>query len=242
VEDIIDGTVFKKRFVEAFQYFQSRCQHHIHRLVIDPKTGEKKRVIPNACTSKSNRKECKHEAPWTNRLSPPWMSAPLLVCKGIAKQFKLRTSGVRNWLGQMLGVRNEPWVNGCVPGICVAFAGSNSDIKPNDRLPSMEETHEQCCSRKRCLVKKHSLKKTTRATQRTQTVTNGYFGGYIGKRQPAGALETKKCVDKLFTLRAKQQGKGKAAQLRAAGGGLITDLEMNSTYRRRWTFSICVAT
>ena len=28
-----------------------------------------------------------------------------------------------------------------------------------------------------------------------------------------------------------QQGKGKAAQLRAASGRLITDLEMNSTYR-----------
>ena len=63
------------------------------------------------------------------------------------------------------------------------------------------------------------------------TVTNGYFGGYIGKRQPAGTLETKKCVDKLFTLRAKIQNRGKSAQLRAASGRLITDLEMNSTYR-----------
>ena len=68
-------------------------------------------------------------------------------------------------------------------------------------------------------------------TQRTQTVCNGYFGGYIGKRQPTGALETKKCVEKLFTLRAKMQGRGKAAQLRAASGRLITDIEMNSTYR-----------
>ena len=67
--------------------------------------------------------------------------------------------------------------------------------------------------------------------QRTQTVCNGYFGGYIGKRQPGGSLETKKCVDKLFTLRAMQQGKGKAAQLRTASGRLITDLDMNSTYR-----------
>ena len=40
-----------------------------------------------------------------------------------------------------------------------------------------------------------------------------------------------KCVDKLYTLRAKQQGKGKAAQLRAASGRLVTDIEMNSTYR-----------
>ena len=131
----------------------------------------------------------------------------------------------------MLGLRNEAWVNACIPGVCIAFAGSNSDIKPNDRLPILDVTHEPCCRKKRCLVKKGNLKKTTRIAQRTQTVCNGYFGGYIGKRQPGGTLETKKCVDKLFTLRAKLQGKGKAAQVRAASGRLITDLEMNSTYR-----------
>ena len=80
-------------------------------------------------------------------------------------------------------------------------------------------------------MRKHNLKKSTILTQRTQTICNGYFGGYIGKRQPAGSLETKKCVENLYTLRAKQQGKGKAAQLRAASGRLVTDLEMNSTYR-----------
>ena len=164
-------------------------------------------------------------------MSPQWMTTPLLGCKGIAKDFKLRTSGVRNWLGQTLGLRNEEWLNGCVPGICMAFAGSNSDVKLNDRLPIIEHTHEECCKRKRCPVKKNNLKKTTRALQRTQTTTNGYFGGYIGKRQPAGTLETKKCVDKLFTLRARNQGKGKAAQFRAVSGRMITDLEMNSTYR-----------
>ena len=73
------------------------------------------------------------------------------------------------------------------------------------------------------------MRRATRATQRTQVVTNGYFGGYIGKRQPAGGLETRKCVDKLFTLRAKIQGKGKAAQLRASSGRLVTELEKNNT-------------
>ena len=73
--------------------------------------------------------------------------------------------------------------------------------------------------------------RATYADQRTQSVTNGYFGGYIGKRQPAGSLETQKHVDKLLTLRAKMQGRGRAAQLRASSGRLITELEMNSTYR-----------
>ena len=114
--------------------------------------------------------------------------------------------------------------------MCVAFSGSNTDVKPNDRLPITEDTHESVCHKK-CLVKKHNLKRTTRITQRAQNVANGYFGGYIGKRQPGGQLETKKCVDKLFSLRMKMKGRGKAAQLRAASGRLITDLEMNSTYR-----------
>ena len=80
------------------------------------------------------------------------MTTPLLVCKGIAKDFKLRTSGVRNWLGQTLGLRNDEWLNGCMPGICMAFAGSNSDVKLNDRLPIIEHTHEECCKGSRCLV------------------------------------------------------------------------------------------
>ena len=73
------------------------------------------------------------------------------------------------------------------------------------------------------------------ATQRAQSVTNGYFGGFIGKRGPGGALATRKCAGKLFTLRAKYKGKSKAAQLRAASARLTTDIEMSSTYRlARW--------
>ena len=62
-------------------------------------------------------------------------------------------------MGQILGMRNEEWVNGCMPGMCMAFAGSNSDVKLNDRLPITELTHEQCCKKQRCLVKQHNLKK-----------------------------------------------------------------------------------
>ena len=118
-----------------------------------------------------------------------------------------------------------------MPGLCVAFPGSHSDVKPNDRLPITDVTHEQQCRKKRCIVRKHTLKRTTRVTQRTQGVMNGYFGGYIGKGQPGGSMETRKCVKNLHTLRARNLGKGKAAQLRSASGRLITDLEMNSTYR-----------
>ena len=93
----LDAQTFRKSFNAAFQYFQERCQHHIHKLIAG------KRVVPNACRSKTNPNECKHGAPWINRVSPAWMTEPLLVCKGIARKFKLRCSGARNWLGQILG-------------------------------------------------------------------------------------------------------------------------------------------
>ena len=109
---------YEKQFNDALQYFMSRCQHHIHRAVIDPKTKQEKRIVPNACAKKKNKKECKHEAPWTNRVSPQWMNKPLLVCKGIAKKFKLRTCGFRNWLGQTLGLRNDE----AKMGVCLAYA------------------------------------------------------------------------------------------------------------------------
>ena len=44
-------------------------------------------------------------------------------------------------------------------------------------------------------------------------------------------METKKCVDKLFTLRGKIAGKSRAQQVRSVSGRLVTDLEMNSSYR-----------
>lgn len=87
--------------------------------------------------------------------------------------FKLRCSGMRNWLGQTLLLRNDAWVNGAMPGLCMAFAGSNTDVKTNDRLPITALTHEKAC--KKSCVRKSSFGKTTRVTQRNQSVTDGYF-------------------------------------------------------------------
>ena len=126
--DGIDGAFYKQKFEVAFQYLQRRCQPHIHKLV------KGKRVVPNVCRSKANPMQCKHEAPWTNRVSPSWMTKPLLICKGLAKQFQLRCSGMRNWLGQTLQIRNDAWVTGTMPGLCIAFAGSNTDVK-NKNIP-----------------------------------------------------------------------------------------------------------
>ena len=80
-------------------------------------------------------------------------------------------------------------------------------------------------------IARGTVRKVMRLTQRAQAATNGYFGGYIGKRQPAGKLETKKCVDEMLTLRARQAGKSFAQQQRAVSARMITDIEMNGTLR-----------
>ena len=39
-----EAATYKEKFNKAFQYYQSRCQHHVHKLV------NGKRIIPNACS------------------------------------------------------------------------------------------------------------------------------------------------------------------------------------------------
>ena len=66
-----------------------------------------------------------------------------------------------------------------------------------------------------------------RIAQKAQAVTNGYFGGYIGKAQPAGHMEVNKCIDKMYTLRdslAKDK-KPFSQKQRAVSGRMVTDLE-----------------
>ena len=70
-----------------------------------------------------------------------------------------------------------------------------------------------------------------RFVQKMQAQMNGYFGGYIGKRQKIGRLETKKCVDKMLALRSRVEGKTPQQQQRAVSGRMITDIEMNGTVR-----------
>ena len=58
-----------------------------------------------------------------------------------------------------------------------------------------------------------------------QTITNGYFGGYIGKRQPCRKAELTKCINQMYNLRNKINDKGASAQHRAVSGRMRTDLE-----------------
>jgi len=66
---------------------------------------------------------------------------------------------------------------------------------------------------------------------RAHASTNGYFGGYIAKRQPCGRFEAKKCINKMHELRRKKAGASAGGKLRAASGRVVTDLEMNGVLR-----------
>ena len=103
-------------------------------------------------------------------------------------------------------------------------------MAPHDRLPIIEETHESGLCNRRCF-RKASIALQVRSAQRAQANTTGYFGGYIGKRQRAGQLEAKKCIDKLYTLRAKMAGTTRKQQERAVSGRMMTEVEMNGALR-----------
>ena len=109
-----DAAEYKAKYDTALQYFQTRCQHHIHplRAVKRPGTFEADaakrrktetaamvRVVPNACRAKGKTNECKHEAPWTAKLNHGPDAKPRLICPGTATKRELRRSGARNAIG-----------------------------------------------------------------------------------------------------------------------------------------------
>ena len=65
----------------------------------------------------------------------------------------------------------------------------------------------------------------------SQNQRNGYFGGYICKRQKIGKLEARKCIEKMLRLRELHKGRSEYQQQRAVSGRMITDIEMNGTIR-----------
>ena len=93
-------------------------------------------------------------------------------------------------MGSILGKRNNGWLTGTARGLAVAF-GFNTHTGPNDRFPIMPETHEPSCKRE-CAASGGDMLAISRAVQTTQTMTTGYFAGYIVKVQPCGRYELKK--------------------------------------------------
>ena len=172
-------------------------------------------------------KLCKHDFPMSDRLN---LDEALFICPGLAKRWRLRQSGPRNMLGCYLGLRNSEWIDGTAPALCVGLTGGNTDVKVvNDRMPITEETHEASC-KKNCL-RENLARRIQRKMMRAHANTNGYFGGYIAKRQPCGRFEAKKCINKMHELRRKKADASAGGKLRAASGRMVTDLEMNGVLR-----------
>ena len=160
----------------------------------------------------------------------------LVICKGLGKKKGLRLSGKRNFLGCILGKRNSPWINGTSPAFCIGLSGSNSDVKMNDRLPIIQSTHEHSECTRRCVPadprkRERALRRIVCKMQVAQSQTNGYFGGYISKRQKLGKLETKKCIDKMCQLRDRIESQTSKKQFGRVTGRMVTDIEMNATSR-----------
>ena len=100
--------------------------------------------------------------------------------------------------GHMPGRRNNPWLNRSAPGLAIALSGSNADVKINDLLPITAITHENEICEQRCISKDSTkrqrvLRWLAQRVTRIQSQRNGYFGGYICKRQKIRKLEMRKC-------------------------------------------------
>jgi len=224
-----DAHVYEQRFARALQENLKCAQHHIH----PQKNASEERTIPNACLSSKSGKECKAGFPQDKRVN---LEQPVLLCKGLAKKKGLPFTGRRSVLGQILGRRNSPWLDGTAPGMAIALSGSNTDVKINDLLPITPVTHESSACTRNCIprdpVKRQRvIRRLTQSVARTQSQRNGYFGGYICKRQQIGKLEARKCIDKMQKLRELHKGKSEFQQQRAVSGRMITDIEMNGTIR-----------
>ena len=234
-----DAAQYQSQFNRVLQDAQKCAQHHIH-----PKSRETgQRMIPNACLGSKGKGVCKHDFPMVSRMNP---DKPLVVCRGIAKSRLLPWRGRRSVLGQILGQRNNEWLNGTAPGLCIALSGGNSDVAINDLLPVIACTHEASACARKCIPAEPgkqaaSLRRMIRTVARTQAQRNGYFGGYISKRQKVGKLEARKCIEKMKTLRAGLVDSTPFKQQRGVSGRMVTDIEMNGTLRGAVEeFNLCI--
>ena len=187
-----EGKNFAQQYLRDAQFVFSRVQHHVHR---KDKKGE---YIPlHACQRKVQKRckqsrqiggcKCKADFPKDNLIN----KSTVIICQGLAKKFKLRTSGRRNAFGLWQGPRKEAWQSGTTPAFAVHFR-SNSHTMPNYRLPPTPAVHASSCPSKTCkeqaakMLESLNLKKVSRLAQRVQREATGYYCGYTFKGQTIG--------------------------------------------------------
>ena len=180
-------TIYKKTLVNTNKTSRALCKNTRSVAASYPpkENSAQDRTIPNACLSTKSGKECKAGFPMDNRVN---LEKPVLLCKGLAKEKGLPWRGRRGVLGQILIHRNCRWVDGTAPGLTMALSDSNTDVKINDRLPILPITHESSTRTRQCIPKdpvrrQRVIRRLTQKVARLQSTRNGYFGGYICKRQ-----------------------------------------------------------
>jgi len=119
-----DADRFKQLYAKDAQFIFSRCQHHWHGLNND---GERVPLAYCKCKgSKVKKHICKQNFP--RRVAAVHRQKTRLVCRGIAAELQLRTSGRRNMLGSIASERNEPWFASCAKVMSVLMR-SNTNLQ-----------------------------------------------------------------------------------------------------------------
>ena len=153
-----DAQAFMHNYKHDLQFVFNRVQHHCHK-----KTA--KGFCPlKACRIKCNSKrkagmkdECKAGFPKTHLKT----DRHVIVCRGVARRFKLRISGRRNAFGCMVGKRSCEWQSGTAPAFAAVFR-SNTHTLPNHRAPIRPETHDgELCQSRTCQAAMHNPNEIT---------------------------------------------------------------------------------
>ena len=139
---------YKAAFESSAQEVFSRTQYHWHNLAEDGKTRvpqpycrDKKPRRPKKGAQKRHGKHevCKQDFPRKMNLI-----GPQVICAGLARKYGLKVKGRRNALSLIQTRRDCAWINGTSALLAVVFQ-SNTDIKPNFRVPLTRETHDKDC-------------------------------------------------------------------------------------------------
>ena len=227
-----EGEEFQKRFETDVQFIFSHVQHHWHLL---NKKGERE-PMPYCRPASRKCKRCKRDFPkkvLKNTLGKVREDRyrARIVCPGVAAELELKTSGRRNALGSIVGKRRcEYFASTCA--LLAHVTRSNTNVQCNYRVPIMSCTHDKDCTAASCV--KITKRRLCLLAQRAMKHMNGYFGGYISKKQKIGQFEIKKSVSALPLLQEKLEARGlksASAQLAHVVNRMFTTLESKGILR-----------
>ena len=168
---------------------------------------------------------CKADFPKSNVLT----EKTVVICRGMARQFKLRVRGRRNALGLWQGARTDIWQSGTTPSFAVHF-GSNSHTMPNYRVPLTPTIHDAVCSCPACqqqpqeMMSKLTVKTVAKIAQRVQRECTGYYCGYTFKGQVIGRKYLLKAAQSLDYLTDTLEGKSQSQRMHHITNKCFSDM------------------